>query len=79
MAKKIIMIQFFMSVNNDIYHDKFQIFIYFKFKGRLLLLSESCRNQTVICGFTLVFLSEHDKHFTFLIFFFFYTFPVIFP
>ncbi len=78
MAKKIIMMQFFISVDIDNYHDTFQIFIYFKFKGRLLLLSESCRNQTVICGFKLVFLSEHDKHFTFLIFFF-YTFPVIFP
>ncbi len=77
MAKKIIMMQFFISVDIDIITIISNLY-FFKFKGRLLLLSESCRNQTVICGFKLVFLSEHDKHFTFLIFFF-YTFPVIFP
>ncbi len=53
----------FMSVNIDNYHGQFQIFIYFKFKARFLLLGESCRNQTVNCGLKL-FMSEHDKHLT---------------
>ncbi len=47
MAKKIIMIIFFISVDIDNYHDKCQIFISFKFKARILLQSESCRNQTI--------------------------------
>ena len=56
----------FILVNIDNYHDKCQIFISFKFKGRLLLLSESCRNQSVNCGFkiTLLFIVRkyNDKH-----------------
>ncbi len=47
MAKKIITIIFFISVDIDNYHDKCQIFISFKFKDRFLLQSESCRNQTI--------------------------------
>ncbi len=47
MAKKIITIFFFISVDIDNYHDKCQIFISFKFKPRILLQSESCRNQTI--------------------------------
>ncbi len=47
MAKKIIMIIFFISVDIDNYHDKCQICISFKFKDRFLLQSESCRNQTI--------------------------------
>ncbi len=47
MAKKIITIIFFISVDIDNYHDKCQIFISFKFKPRILLQSESCRNQTI--------------------------------
>ncbi len=50
MAKKIItiiLIIFFISVDIDNYHDKCQIFISFKFKPRILLQSESCRNQTI--------------------------------
>ncbi len=43
MAKKNITIIFFISVDIDNYHDKFQIFISFKFKARILLQSESCR------------------------------------
>ncbi len=42
-----ITIIFFISVDNDNYHDKCQIFISFKFKARFLLQSESCRNQTI--------------------------------
>ncbi len=47
MAKKIIMIIIFISVDIDNYHDKCQIFISFKFKARFLLQSESFRNQTI--------------------------------
>ncbi len=47
MAKKIIKIIFFISVDIDNYHDKCQIFISFKFKARILLQSESCRNQII--------------------------------
>ncbi len=47
MAKKIITIIFFISVDIDNYHDTCQIFISFKFKPRILLQSESCRNQTI--------------------------------
>ncbi len=47
MAKKIITIIFFISVDIDNYHDKCQIFISFKFKDRFLLQSESYRNQTI--------------------------------
>ncbi len=45
------MIKNFILVDIDNYHDKFRIFISFKFKGRYLLRDESCRNQTVSCGF----------------------------
>ncbi len=47
MAKKMITIIFFISVDIDNYHDKCQIFISFKFKDRFLLQSGSCRNQTI--------------------------------
>ncbi len=47
MAKKIITIIIFISVDIDNYHDKCQIFISFKFKARFLLQSESFRNQTI--------------------------------
>ncbi len=47
MAKKIITIIFFISVDIDNYHDKCQIFISFKFKDRFLRQRESCRNQTI--------------------------------
>ncbi len=47
MAKNIITIIFLISVDIDNYHDKCQIFISFKFKARILLQSESCRNQTI--------------------------------
>ncbi len=47
MAKKIITIIFFISVDIDNYHDKCQIFISFKFKDRILLQNESFRNQTI--------------------------------
>ncbi len=47
MAQKIITIIIFISVDIDNYHDKCQIFIYFKFKARCLLQSESFRNQTI--------------------------------
>ncbi len=47
---------FFISVDIDNYLDKFQIFIYFKFKSRFLLLSESCWIQTVNCGFKQLFM-----------------------
>ncbi len=47
MAKKIITIIFFISVDIVNYHDKCQIFISFKFKPRILRQSESCRNQTI--------------------------------
>ncbi len=50
----LIAISFFISIDTN----TFQIFIFFKFKGRFLLPSESCRNQTVNCGFKL----ERDKH-----------------
>ncbi len=56
MAKKIITIIFFISVDIDNYHDKCQIFISVKFKGRFLLLNESCKNQTVNYGFKLLFI-----------------------
>ncbi len=46
MAKKIITIIFFISVDIDNYHDNCQI-LFFKFKARILLQSESCRNQTI--------------------------------
>ncbi len=49
-----ITISFFISIDTN----TFQIFMSFKFKGRILLPSESWRNQTVYCGFKL----EHDKH-----------------
>jgi len=39
MAKKIITMYFFISVDLDNYHDKYHIFISFNFKGRFLLLS----------------------------------------
>ncbi len=61
-----ITIAFFISIDTD----KFQIFISFKFKGRFLLPSESCRNQTINCGFKL----EHDKHFVFELFTIFQSF-----
>ncbi len=48
MAQKIITIIIFISVDIDNYHDKYKIFISFKFKARFLLQSESCRNQTLI-------------------------------
>ncbi len=64
--KKKITIAFFISIDTD----KFQIFISFKFKGRFLLPSESCRNQTINCGFKL----EHDKHFVFELFTIFQSF-----
>ncbi len=38
---------FLISVDIDNYHDKYQIFISFKFTTRFLLQSESCRNQIV--------------------------------
>ncbi len=57
-----------MSIN---YHVKFQIFIFLKFIGRLLLLSKSYRNQTVDCGFKLLFMVRTWQTL--------YTFPVIFP
>ncbi len=44
---QIIILFFFLSVDIDNYHDKCQIFISFKFKARVLLQSESCRNQTI--------------------------------
>ncbi len=47
MAQKIITIIIFISVDIDNYHDKWQIFISFKFKARCLLQSESFRNQTI--------------------------------
>ncbi len=51
MAQKLITIiyhgNFFISVDIDNYHDKCQIFIYFKFEARLLLQRESYRNQTI--------------------------------
>ncbi len=47
MAKKIITIIIFISVDIDNYHDKCQIFISFKFKARYLLQSESFTNQTI--------------------------------
>ncbi len=47
MAQKILTIIFLISVDIDNYHDKYLIFIYFKFKARFLLQSESCRNQTI--------------------------------
>ncbi len=47
MAQKIITIIIFISVDIDNYHDKWQIFISFKFKARFLLQSESFRNQTI--------------------------------
>ncbi len=47
MGKKMITIIFFISVDIDNYHYKCQIFISFKFKPRILLQSESCRNQTI--------------------------------
>ncbi len=47
MAQKIITIIIFISVDIDNYHDKCQIFIFFKFKARFLLQSESFRNQTI--------------------------------
>ncbi len=47
MANKMITIILFISVDIDNYHDKCQIFISFKFKPRILLQSESCRNQTI--------------------------------
>ncbi len=47
MAQNIITIIIFISVDIDNYHDKCQIFISFKFKAKLLLQSESCRNQTI--------------------------------
>ncbi len=50
--KKIITV----SVDIDNYHDKCQICISFKFKGRFLLQNESCRNQTVNSGFKLLFM-----------------------
>ncbi len=40
MAKKIITIIFFISVDIDNYHDKCQNFISFKFKARFLLQNE---------------------------------------
>ncbi len=40
MAKTIITIIFFISVDIDNYHDKCQIFISFKFKARFLLQIE---------------------------------------
>ncbi len=47
MAKNIITIIIFISVDIDNYHDKCQIFIFFKFKARFLLQSESFTNQTI--------------------------------
>ncbi len=44
MAKKIITIIFLISVDIDNYHDKFPIFISFKFKARFLLQSEKLIN-----------------------------------
>ncbi len=46
-AQKCITIIFYISVDIDNYHDKCQIFIYFKFEARFLLQRESCRNQTI--------------------------------
>jgi len=46
---------FFISVEIDNYHNICQIFISFKFRGRFLLLSESCINQSVNCFFKLLF------------------------
>ncbi len=47
MAKKFITIIIFISVDIDNYHDKCQIFIYFTFKAKFLLQSESFRKQTI--------------------------------
>ncbi len=54
MAKNIVTIKFFISVDIDNYHNNFQIFISFKFKGRFLLLSENDKKQTVNYGFKLL-------------------------
>jgi len=66
MAKKKTLI----SASIDNYHDKYQIFIYFKFKGRILLLSRVtlyCQNMTKTCQigehFTNAFTKlEYSKH-----------------
>ena len=47
MAKNVIMIKLFLSVDIDNYHNKCQIIISFKFKVWFLFLSESRRKQTV--------------------------------
>ncbi len=47
MAQKIITIFVFISVDIDNYHNKWQIFISFKFKAIFLLQSESCISQTI--------------------------------
>ncbi len=47
-----IKIKFSISIYIDNYHDEFEMYYLFKkFKGRFLLLSESCRKPTVSCGF----------------------------
>ncbi len=64
------------SVDINNYHDKFTIFISFRFKGGFLPLSESCRNQTINYGFKWLFMVRTGRHafefFTLLT-------PVIFP
>lgn len=55
-------------------YDNFQIF-FLKFKGKLLLLNESFRNQTIDCGFKLLFIVKTWQ----TLFLFLYIFPVIFP
>jgi len=52
MAPKMITIKNKISFDIDNYYDKCQIFISFKFQGRIF--SESCRNQTFNCGFKLL-------------------------
>ncbi len=65
--KKEITIHCFMLVDIDNYQNTFLIFAFLKFKGRVLLLlfrqlylrsllSESRRNQTINCGFKLLFI-----------------------
>ncbi len=58
MAQKIITIIFFTSVNIDNYHDKFQIFISFKFKARFwpslkLIIVE----YSTFCRFCIVYVN----------------------
>ncbi len=55
-----IKIKFSISIYIDNYHDEFEMYYLFKkFKGRFLLLSESCRKPTVSCGFKLLFMVKH--------------------